>query len=134
MRTFEVPRETWVERLNAFTFAHEGWIASLEVIGTEIGAQPEIVNLPLIGVSADRVDHDGTVTVSVARSSVEHLTHTIHAVTHIYIEQTDDGATAALLVESVDGTQTIIQLRATPLHGWPGTAVDPPHSEHDAGE
>ena len=79
----ELPRATWVDRLNAFTIAHEGWIVSLEVFGPEIGAQPEIVNLPLIGVSADRVDHDGTIAVSVAQSGVGHLTHIIHDVTHI---------------------------------------------------
>jgi hypothetical protein len=58
MRTIELPRATWVDRLNAFTIAHEGWIASVEVFGPEIGAQPEIVNLPLIGVSADRAHGD----------------------------------------------------------------------------
>lgn len=133
MRTIELPRATWVDRLNAFTIAHEGWIVSLEVFGPEIGAQPEIVNLPLIGVSADRVDHDGTIAVSVAQSGMGHLTHIIHDVTHIYVEHTDDGGTAVLLVESADGTRTIIQLRATPLRGRPGAVVvDPPGSEHDA--
>ncbi|HEY5617048.1 MAG TPA: DUF5335 family protein [Vicinamibacterales bacterium] len=132
MRTIELPRETWVDGLNAFTIAHEGWIVSVDVFGPEIGAQPEIASLPLIGISADRIDHDGTIAVSVARSAAEHLTHIIHGVTHIYVEQTDDGATAALLIESVDGTRTIIQLRAMPLPGRPGTVVDPPHCEHDA--
>lgn len=130
----ELPRATWVDRLNAFTIAHEGWIASVEVLGPEIGAQPEIVNLPLIGVSADRVDHDGTIAVSVAQSGTGHLTHIIKGVTHIYVEYTDDGGTAALLVESADGTRTIVQLRAPPLRGRPrAVVVDPPGCEHDAG-
>jgi hypothetical protein len=69
MRAIELPREGWVERLNAFTITHEGWTASLEVFGLETEQQPAIVNLPLIGVSADRVDHDGTVAISVALSA-----------------------------------------------------------------
>lgn len=29
MRTFEIPREAWVDQLNAFTTMHEGWLVSL---------------------------------------------------------------------------------------------------------
>jgi hypothetical protein len=75
--------------------------------------KPAVVNLPLIGVSADRVDHDGTVAISVALPAGEHLTRVIHDVARIWLEQTDDGATAALLIESADGTRTTVHLRAT---------------------
>lgn len=115
MQTIEIPRHAWVRQLNEFTIAHEGWLVSLDVLGAELGAQPEIVNLPLLGVSADRVNHDGTVAVSVARSQTEHFTHIIEAVTRIYIERVDDGADAALQIESADGTRTILRLRATAL-------------------
>ena len=115
MRTVEIPREAWVQKLNEFTATHEGWLVSLDVLGPEIGAQPEIANLPLLGVSADRIDHDGTIAVSVVRSATEHFTHIIHAVTRIYIERTDDGADTALQIESVDGTKTILRVRAAAL-------------------
>jgi hypothetical protein len=131
MPTIELPRESWVEQLNAFTTAHEGWTASLEVFGFETGQQPAIVNLPLIGVSADRVDHDGTVAISVALSAGEHLTRLIHDVARIYVEQPDDGSTAALIIESADGTTTTVHLRATPSRGRP-SVLDPPGGERDA--
>jgi len=131
MPTIELPRESWVERLNAFTIAHEGWTASLEVFGPETGQQPDVVSLPLIGVSADRVDHDGTVAISVALSAGEHLTRVIHDVARIYVEQPDDGSTAALIIESADGTRTTVHLRATPLRGRP-SVLDPPGGERDA--
>ena len=115
MQTFEIPREAWVHHLNEFTTIHEGWLVSLDVLGPEIGAQPEIHNLPLLGVSADRASHDGTVAVSVARSATEHFTHVIHAVARIYLERTNDGADAALQIESVDGTKTIVRFRAAAL-------------------
>ena len=115
MQTFEIPHEAWVQRLNEFTIIHEGWLVSLDVLSPEIGAQPEIDNLPLLGVSADRVDHDGTIAVSVARSATEHFTHIIHAVARIYVERTDDGADAALQIESVDGTRTIVRFRVAAL-------------------
>jgi hypothetical protein len=115
MQTVEIPREGWIRRLDEFTNAHEGWLVSLEVLGPDIGAQPEIDNLPLLGVSADRVDHEGTIVISVGRSATDHLAHLIHGVTHIYVERTDEGADAALQIESADGTAAILRFRAAAL-------------------
>lgn len=115
MRTVDIPREAWAQRLNEFTAIHEGWLVSLDVLAREIGAQPEVDNRPLLGVSADRVDHDDTITISVARSAGEPLTHVIHAATRIYLERTHDGADAALQIESADGTRTILRFRAAVL-------------------
>jgi hypothetical protein len=84
----------------------------------------------LIGVSANGVDDEVTVAISVALSSEEHLTRVIHDVAHIYLAQPDDGSTAALLVESADGTTMTVRLRATPQRGQP-SVLDPPHGEHD---
>ena len=115
MRTVEIAREEWAQRLNEFTAIHEGWLVSLDVLGPKIGARPEIRHLPLVGVSADRVDHDGTITVSVARSATEHLSHIVHAVTRICVERSDEGADAALQIESADGTRTILRFRVAVL-------------------
>jgi hypothetical protein len=62
------------------------------VFGGEIGAQPEITNLPLLGVSADRVNHDGTIAVSVARAAVAHFTHIVRRVERIFVEHAVDGS------------------------------------------
>jgi hypothetical protein len=115
MPAYEIPRDAWIRELNEFTARHEGWLVSLDVVGPGLGAQTEIDSLPLLGVSADRVDHDGTIAVSVARSAVEHLTHIIQRVAHVNVERSDDGTTAGLLVESVDGTRTVLLLKAAPL-------------------
>jgi Family of unknown function (DUF5335) len=115
MRTIEVPREAWARRLNEFTAIHDGWLVSLEVTGPEIGAQPQVDNLPLLGVSADRVDHDGSIAISVARSGAEHLTHIIRDVRHVAIEQTDEGADMAMQIEAGDGTIAILRFRAAAL-------------------
>jgi hypothetical protein len=115
MRTVEIPRAAWAQALNEFTAIHEGWLVSLDVLGPEIGAQVEIKNLPLLGVSADRADHDGSIIISAARSVGEHITHTIHAATRVYIERREDGADIALQIESADETKTILRFRATAL-------------------
>ena len=115
MRTVAIPREVWFQQLNEFTAIHEGWLVSLDVLSPEFGAQPEIVNLPLVGVSADRIDHDGTIAVSVMVSATGHFTHVIQGVTHICVERADDGADAALEIESGDGTRTILRFRVAAL-------------------
>jgi hypothetical protein len=115
MRTIEIPREAWARRLNEFTANHDRWLVSLEVTGPEIGAQPQVDNLPLLGVSADRVDHDGSIAISVARSEAEHLTHIIRDVTRVAIAQTDEAADVAMQIEAADGTTAILRFRAAAL-------------------
>jgi hypothetical protein len=112
MPIFEIPHEKWSAELNTFTTAHEGWLVSLDVFGPDVGAQPEITCLPLLGISADRVNHDGDIAISVALSATDHFTHVVRGVGRIFIERTHNGATAALMIESKDGTRTVLQLRA----------------------
>jgi hypothetical protein len=115
MRTVEIPREAWAQTLNEFTAIHEGWLVSLDVQGPVIGAQAEINNLPLLGISADRADHDGTIMISAGSLVGEHIIHTIHAATRVYIERREDGADVALQIESADGTKAILRFRVAAL-------------------
>lgn len=121
MGTTEIARESWAQTLNRFSAIHEGWLVSLDVLDPAIGAQPEIKNLPFMGISTDRIDDDGTILISAARSAAEHITHTIHSVTGLYIQHAQDGAEAAMKIESGDGTTTILRFRAAALPG-PGGA------------
>jgi hypothetical protein len=115
METVEILRNEWVPRLNEFTAMHDGWLVSIDVLGADIGAQPSIVNLPLIGVSADRSTRDRTVCVSVARSRVAHLTHIIPGVSHVFLTRLHNGADAAVEIVSRDGVRTILRCRAPAL-------------------
>jgi hypothetical protein len=115
MQTVEIAHEAWAQTLNEFTAIHEGWLVSLDVLAPTIGAQLAINNLPLLGVSVDRVDHHDAITISAARAAAEHMTHTIRAATRVYIERREDGADVALQIESADGTTTILRFRATAL-------------------
>lgn len=114
MQTVEVPRHTWAGALNEFTRAHEGWLVSLDLLSPDLGAQLAIDNLPLLGVSAERIDDHRAVSIS-AGSAAERLTHTIHEATRVSIERTDEGADAALQIESSDGTTAILRFRVAAL-------------------
>jgi hypothetical protein len=111
MRIEEVPPTDWATALNEFTLAHEGWLASMATFGSEPQPRSEITNLPLIGVSAVQPD-DAGIAISVARSSEDHVTHVIERAAHVYVQRGTNGATASLMVESEEGTRTVLRVRA----------------------
>jgi hypothetical protein len=114
MRTTEIPRAEWSRGLAEFSAAHDGWLVSLDILSPDIGAQPDITDLPLVGVTFEDI-RAGTVTISAGRSAVPEITHTIQAPSHIWVERTDDGADAALAIESADGAKTILRFKTAAL-------------------
>src|SRR5437773_2618878 len=78
MSTQEIPRNEWKTFLDTFSHQHEGWLATLEVLGNEIGAQEEVHDLPLEGITAS--SRDGapeTIAISLGETSENHVTHTV---------------------------------------------------------
>ena len=106
-----IPRQEWVTQLNAFTRTYEGWLVSLDVFARNAARQREFENVPLLGVSADRLNHDGTIAISVAWSRSEHLTHIVRTVTGVTLETRPDGVPMALSIESLDRTRTVLRFR-----------------------
>ena len=113
MHTTEIPRRVWTNRLDEFSRAHEGWPVSLDVLAESIGAQSEFRQLSFAGVTAEPSD-GGTIAITAAVPCGGFLTHTIHSPVHVFIEEDDAGADAALEIESADGTKAILQFRIGP--------------------
>ena len=113
----EIPRAAWTAALTEFSALHEGWLMSVDVWTPEIGALPEIQDLPLLAVSADRSDDDGTVTISAATSSQGQVSHIIHHATSVQVEREQDGATTGLYVESSGGVKTSLRFRTPAVPG-----------------
>ncbi len=110
MRTVVIPRPDWSAKLNEFSAVHDGWRVSLDVLTPELGAQPEIANLPLRGVAAELGDHDPVITIAAGWRDSEQITHTIHAPTRVQLEQNDRGADVALAIESADHAKAILRI------------------------
>ena len=115
MRTVEIPREAWTSTLDDFSAIHDGWLFSLDVMSSSIGAQPQLDNLPLLGVSAEPVDRGGAITISAGSAEIGHITHTIHGPSRVLIERREDGADVAMQIESADGTRAILRFRVAAL-------------------
>jgi Family of unknown function (DUF5335) len=111
----EIPRDEWIEFFDGFSRQHEGWLAAVEVFGTDIGAQVEARELPFTGITADLKDGEDMVSIILGEEAEDHVTHTISRPTHVRLEQTAEGANAALQIESADGTTTLLRFRSAVL-------------------
>jgi len=118
MTLVEIPPERWSARLDELTRLHEWWLVSIDICTDREGRRREVTNLPLLGLSADRSATGGTVFMSMACAGDGHITHVAHGVTRVSIEQSTGGADAALLVDSADGTRTVLRFRT---EVWPDT-------------
>jgi len=114
MATREIPRENWNSFFDTFSRQHEGWLATLEVLGRDLGAQEEAHELPLEGVSISSGTNEAeTIAISIGKTPENHISHTVLKPTHVWIEQTQDGAEAALEIESEDDSKTLLRFRSS---------------------
>ena len=114
MSTQEIPRAEWATFFDSFSRQHEGWLATLEVLATDVGAQQEARDLPLEGLSASLKDSaPGTIAISLGNTPEVHVTHTISEPTRVWLEQTPQGANAALEIESADDVKTLLRFRSS---------------------
>lgn len=115
MRTVVIPRADWRVKLDEFSNAHEGWRVSLELLMPDLGAQPEIADLPLRGVAAELGSKDSTITIAAGSNRLDQITHTIHTPQRVQLEQNDQGADVALEIESSDHAKAILRFTSPAL-------------------
>jgi uncharacterized protein DUF5335 len=116
MQTKQIPKNEWPSFLDRFSREYEGWLVNLEVFNPEIGAQVEETGLPLEGLT-DEWDEvkDNTIMIMAGNTPENHITHSINRPTEISLEQSDEGADAALSIKSADGTTALLSFRAVVL-------------------
>ncbi len=113
MPTREIPRDEWNKFLDTFSRQHEGWLATLEVFAADIGAQEQARNLPLEGITATSTDDESpSIAINLGKTPEDHVTHTITKPTRLWLEQTSEGANAALEIESADEVKTLLRFRS----------------------
>ena len=111
MRTLEIPAKDWTRALDEFSAVHDRWLISLELLSPTLGAQPQIRDLPLLGVTAESRARDSTITIAAGGAAAGHIEHVIHAPTRVRLERTNEGADVALEIESADGTAAILRFK-----------------------
>jgi hypothetical protein len=106
--TVEIPREGWDKFLSRFSQDHETQLVSVEVMGSDVGAQIEGRSLLLSGISPAEAD-DGSLALMFDSVDGEHLTHMVNKPTHVWVQRAPDNTDEALEIESADGTKTLVR-------------------------
>jgi len=113
MPTQEISREDWNNFFDAFSRQHEGWLATLEVFGSDVGAQEEAHELPLEGISISSEGKGAdSIAISLGKTPEDHVTHTIVKPEHVWLKQTSGGANAAVEIESENENKTLLRFRS----------------------
>jgi Family of unknown function (DUF5335) len=116
MKTREIARDKWPEFFDHFSRQHEGWLATLEIFGSEIGAQVEERELAFEGIVDEWDQVQGNeIVIMIGAKADDHISHSISRPTQVSLEQTDEGADAALAIKAADGTTALLRFRSPML-------------------
>ena len=116
MQTKEIAKNEWTQFFDSFSRKHQGWLVSVEIFGPEIGAQVEQRQMTLEGITDEWDEIEGNTIIIMTGAKTEgHISHSITHPTAVSVEQTDEGADAALAIKSEDGATTLLRFRSAVL-------------------
>jgi hypothetical protein len=108
----QIQPSDWKSFFEAFSRRHEGWLASVEVRGADIGEQIEARSLPLEGISIDPGRGvPGTISIMMGGNLHCHVTHTILRPTEVRMRRSEEetGLKKTLYIDSAGGSSTIVR-------------------------
>jgi hypothetical protein len=112
--TREIPRSDWREFFDGFSRRHGGWLVTVEILDRKLGAQVEVEERPLRGISADRGGADPDVEIMTGTGPDDSFTHIVSHPTRVQVEELG-GAEAALEIASRDEGTTLVRFRSAAL-------------------
>lgn len=112
MASRSIPKSEWLQFFDNFSRQHEGWWATVEVMGEDMGDQTEVKELPFQGISLDTKGSRGQmISISVGDSPEDQVTHMIDRPAFVRLEETPDRSRGGLEIESDDGEKTLVRFR-----------------------
>lgn len=130
MKTKQIAKNEWPKFFDSFSRQHQGWLMTLEILGSDIGAQVEERDLAFEGI-VDEWDevHGNQIVMMIGAKPDDHITHSISRPTQVGLEQTDEGADVALAIKSADGVTALLRFRSPMLPEMVDAVVtQPPRS------
>lgn len=110
MKTKEIPKNEWVKFFDNFSRKHERWSVTLEIFGTELGAQVQERELAFEGIVDEWDEIRGNqIVVMFGERPDAHITHSINHPIQVSMELTDGGADVALAIKSADEVMTLLR-------------------------
>lgn len=112
MHTRLIPVERWRTTLDELSRTYDGSLVSLEIVGGSVGAEEQVCNQPLRGISSDR----SGVIVQIEKAGGLHLEHRIAQPQKLRIVESEEGALIAVEIEDHGGIHNFVRF------AWPARA------------
>lgn len=106
-----IDRAEWVDYVDAFSRRHDGWLISVAVDEDSNARRYLTHDVPLRGVVAE-LDDDISSMMVFTGDTTPHATHFVGHATALEVEETGEGADAALTITDESGARTILELRS----------------------
>ncbi len=108
METHTISQSQWKSTFDSLSRVYDGSTASVEILETDLGAQFEVEDEPLRGISYD----SSGIALHVSTHDGRHLVHHIAHPKKVQIEEDDAGLIAALDIASDQDPHTIVRFRS----------------------
>jgi hypothetical protein len=115
MMTFEVPRDQWKPFFNTINQQYRNWQTTIEVMGQDLGDQPETEGAPLQEINfEDLGTESGNIEIALGETPDSFQTHMIERPRHIRVADTQPGTERDVQIESADGLTVLVHIRPYP--------------------
>lgn len=108
MKPRDIQRDQWPTFFDDFTRNHTGWTITLEIIGTEIGAQIQDRELVFEGI----VTEGKEIMIMAGERLDGHITHRIARPVQVSFDEDEESASAIIMINAADAITTLLKLRA----------------------
>jgi hypothetical protein len=114
-------RVQWIDFLDRFTCDNRGAHGRMVMLSLDIGYQVETSDQVFVGIGADIEDGESAVWITFGSTSDDHLTHGIQNVSAIRVLPRAGRSGAAVLIETRDSIQTLLELTCPEDYALPPT-------------
>ena len=105
MHTRLIPAERWRTTLDDLSRTYDGSLVSIEIVGGDVGAEEQVRDQPLRGISSDR----SGMTVQIEKPGGIHFDHHVAHPQKLRIVETSEGALMAVEIEANGGVHSLVR-------------------------
>ena len=112
MKPRDIQRDEWSKFFDNFTREHRDWTITLEIIGTEIGAQIQDRELLFEGIVTEGKETATQIMIMAGETPDGHITHRIARAVQVRFDEDEQSSSALIMIKGADSITTLLKLRA----------------------
>ena len=106
--TTEIARYDWTSFFDSLTYLHVDEPVSIQVLRPDLGAQLQVDDLPLDGITAELKGPRATITIAAGSDPERHISHVITDPVSVRLARGSAGEDEALEIVDTDRTVTLV--------------------------